>query len=116
MHCKVSPSTLWPPDQKLVPVTASVTVTNSLSGPAGFTLTSATSNEPDQGLGQGVRPNDIQGFILGQPSTALLLRAERSGRGNGRVYTLTYTGRDVAGNSAVCSATVTVPHDRKDKR
>ena len=37
------------------------------------------------------------------------LRAERSDAGNGRTYTLTYRGRDLAGNTALCTTTVTVP-------
>jgi hypothetical protein len=53
-------------------------VTDTLSGPAGFTLVSVTSNEPDNGLGDGDQPNDIQGFALGTPSTSGLLRAERA--------------------------------------
>ena len=39
------------------------------------------------------------------------LRAERSGKSNGRVYTLTYKAEDQAGNTATATATVTVPHD-----
>jgi hypothetical protein len=105
--CSVSPSVLWPPNHKLVAVTASVTVSDSLSGPAGFTLVSVTSSEPNSG------PGDLQGFVLGTPSTSGLLRAERLGTGTGRVYTLTYNGTDVAGNSTACVATVTVPHDQR---
>ena len=38
------------------------------------------------------------------------LRAERSTSGHGRVYTLTYAGRDVAGNQRTCTTTVSVPN------
>lgn len=108
--CSVTPNVLWPPNHKLVPVTATVTVVDALSGPAGFTLVSVTSSEPDSGPGAGHTLNDIQGFVTGAPSTTGQLRAERSGGGPGRVYTLTYQGKDVAGNAATCAATVTVPH------
>jgi hypothetical protein len=37
-----------------------------------------------------------------------LLRATKDA-----VYTLTYTGSDAAGNTATCTATVTVPHDQR---
>jgi N-acetylneuraminic acid mutarotase len=112
MHCSVSPNTLWPPNHKMVTVTASVSVTDLLSGPAGFTLTSVTSNEPDEGLGDGDTVNDIQGWAIGTADTVGSLRAERSGHGTGRIYTLIYDGMDAAGNSASSSATVTVPHDK----
>jgi endo-1,4-beta-xylanase len=72
-------------------------------------LLSATSNEADNGLGDGDFPNDIQGFDVGSADTSGQLRAERSGRGNGRVYTLTYRGLDLAGNTHDCKAVVTVP-------
>jgi alpha-tubulin suppressor-like RCC1 family protein len=110
--CGVSPAVLWPPDHALVPVTALVTVTDTLSGSAGFTLLSVTSNERDEGLGDGDRSHDIQGFVIGTPSTRSRLRAERSGPGSGRLYTLVYQAVDRAGNTATCNAAVKVPHDR----
>ncbi len=103
--CSVSPDVLWPPNGKLVAVTATVTVTDAVSGPAGFTLISATSNEPPVG-------DSIQGFVIGTASTHGFLEAKRNGNGNGRVYTLTYQGMNQAGQTATCSATVTVPHDQ----
>jgi hypothetical protein len=102
--CAVTPTALWPPNHKMVPVTVSVTVTDSLSGSAGFTLVSVTSDEGDEG-------DDIQGFVVGTADTAGQLRSERLGSGDGRTYTLTYEGSDVAGNTSRCSTTVTVPHD-----
>ena len=106
VSCSVSPNVLWPPNNKLVPVNAYVTVTDSLSGSAGFNLVSVTSSEPDSGL------EDIQGFVAGTPSVSGQLRAQRLGSGNGRVYTLTYSGLDRAGNPAACTTTVTVPHNQ----
>lgn len=112
VSCSASPGTLWPPDHKLRVVTTAVTVEDAESGPAGFTLISVASDEPDDGLGDGDTADDIQGWMTGTADTEGLLRAERSGLGTGRVYTLTYEGADAAGNSAQCSTTVTVPHDQ----
>jgi probable HAF family extracellular repeat protein len=109
--CAASPTMLWPPNHQLVPVATTVTVNDALAGPAGFMLTSVTSNEPDT-RAAGDAANDIQGWVPGFPSTTGQLRAERSGSGTGRVYTLTYTGADQAGNAAACEAVVTVPHDK----
>ena len=41
------------------------------------------------------------------------LRAERSGRGPGRVYTITVECGDGAGNRTRGTVTVSVPHDRR---
>ncbi len=105
----VTPDTIWPPNHQLVDINAQVEVSDARSGPAGFVLASVTSSQPDQGTGDGDTPGDIQGFDLGTADTNGQLRAERSG-GSSRVYTLTYTGQDQAGNTATGSATVQVPN------
>jgi uncharacterized delta-60 repeat protein len=108
VSCTPVPATIWPPNHKLATIEVTVVVQDDLSGPAGFTLTSVTSNEVDNGVDDGDTIDDIQGFTLGTPDTIGLLRAERSGSGTGRIYTLTYTGLDRAGNStqATCSVMV----------
>jgi serine protease len=103
------PKTLWPPRHNLVEINTSVLVEDTCDGAAGFVLTSITSNEPDNGLGDGDQPNDIQGAAFGTPDTTFLLRAERSGRGDGRVYTIVYTATDGSGNSTSTSVEVIVP-------
>ena len=41
------------------------------------------------------------------------LRAERSGRGDGRVYTIAYVAKDPSGASCSATVSVTVPHDKR---
>jgi hypothetical protein len=43
----------------------------------------------------------------------ILLRAERSGRGDGRVYMITVTATDACGNSASSMVSAKVNHDKK---
>jgi predicted extracellular nuclease len=105
----VSPDSLWPPNHKYVTVEATVAVTDA-DPDATVTLLSVTSNEPDNGLGDGDRPNDI---VIVDPNT-FKLRAERSGIGEGRIYTITYEVVDACGNSTVASAAVTVPHSQSE--
>jgi hypothetical protein len=105
LTCEPSPSSLWPPNGKLVPVTVTVTAADGTSGAAGFALTDATTSTGDA-------LSEIVGFDLGAPDVSGLMRAERSGAGD-RVYRLTYTAQDAAGNAADCVATVTVPHDQR---
>ncbi len=83
------------------------------SGIAGVMLVSVTSNEPDNGSGDGNSESDIQGAEIGTEDNHILLRAERAGSGSGRVYTITYEAVDYAGNSTQASTTVLVPHSEK---
>jgi hypothetical protein len=101
---EASPSLLWPPNHKLVPVDIAVAADDALSGLAGFELVSVSSNEPGG-------EEDIEGFVPGTADTSGLLRAERLGGGDGRVYTLVYRATDLAGNTATATVKVTVPHD-----
>ncbi|MEA2786325.1 MAG: hypothetical protein QOF71_2429, partial [Candidatus Eremiobacteraeota bacterium] len=105
--CSADPDTLWPPNNKLVPVTISITVTDTGSGAGTSVLTSTTSNEP------GV--DDIQSFTIGEADVSGLLRAQRDGSGTGRIYTLRFTVTDVAGNTSTCDAQVSVPHDMRKR-
>jgi hypothetical protein len=77
-------------------------------------LVSVTSSEPDdaEGNNDGATSGDIQGATPGTADADLTLRAERDGRGSGRVYALTYGAVDRSGNATPAIATVTVPHDQ----
>jgi N-acetyl-beta-hexosaminidase len=100
----VSPDMLWPANHKYVTVNAAVTVSDLDPSPV-VTLVSVESNEPDNGEDDGDTVNDI--VIV--DDVTFDLRAERSGAGTGRIYTITYEATDWAGNSSTGSATVTVP-------
>jgi FtsP/CotA-like multicopper oxidase with cupredoxin domain len=106
----VDPSRLWAPDHKLVDVTATVTVTDVCDTAPTFVLTKISSNQPDNGLGDGNTTADIQGAALGTPDLTFQLRAERGGPLGGRAYTVQYAASDASGNGAAASAIVKVPH------
>jgi len=109
-------TTLWPPNHKLVRVAAEVAVSDLCDPDPTFVLTSISSDEPDNGLGDGDQVNDIQGADLGTPDKEFFLRAERSGQGDGRTYTIAYTALDGCGtgpgNAATATVHVHVSHDR----
>jgi PKD domain-containing protein/K319-like protein len=109
----LSPNALWPPNHRLVQVTATVVASDSCDPNPAVALLSITSSEPDDGLGDGDQPNDIQavggGTIpFGTDVRSFLLRAERSGMEAGRIYTVTYMVQDASGNHSFASALVTV--------
>lgn len=104
----VSPDSLWPANHKYVDVTATVVVSDNFDPNPTVELVSVESNEPDNGLGDGDTADDI--VIV--DDFHFMLRAERSGTGEGRVYTITYKVTDACGNSTTQSVTVTVPKDQ----
>ena len=109
----VTPDSLWPPNHKMRPIEASVTVTDNCPITS-FVLTEITSNEDDngKGIGDGNTEEDIQNADFGTEDIEFDLRAERAGGKDGRVYTITYSVTDGADNTADDSATVTVLHDQ----
>ena len=70
---------------------------------------SVSSNEPVNGTGDGNTAPDWQ--IVNEH--LVRLRAERAGNGTGRVYTITITATDSAGESSSADVAVSVPHDRR---
>jgi subtilisin-like proprotein convertase family protein len=101
----VSPTSLWPPDHRLVPVTVSYSASDNCTAPGAIVCgLSVTSNEPTNGLGDGDAAPD---WIV-VDNHKVKLRAERSGTGTGRVYTVKITCTDAAGKSATQNVTVSV--------
>jgi hypothetical protein len=108
-----SPSTLWPPNHKLVDVHANVRVQEC--GAFTVSLVSVTSSEPDNGTGDGDTVGDIQGADLGTADFDFQLRAERSGGGPGRVYTVVYKVVDAVGLETTATTFINVPHDQSGR-
>jgi hypothetical protein len=104
---------LWPPNHKMVDIEAAVEVTDVCDPNPTFVLFSITSNEPDDGLGDGSTNGDIQGADFGTADVEFQLRAERSGGDDGRVYTITYVASDLSDNETPNVVEVTVPHNRQ---
>lgn len=99
----VNTSELWPPNHQMVEVTVNYNVTDNC-GPLTSSL-SVSSNEPINGTGDGDEAPDWE--IV--DAHHVRLRAERAGNGSGRIYTVTITCTDSAGNSSNRSVTVRVP-------
>jgi hypothetical protein len=107
---------LWPPNHQLIPVTIWA---NSEDNGGGFITLSASvqSSEPLDAAGDGSTEED---YVVTPPDNAagtvlVQLRAERSGTGDGRVYTVTITATDTSGNSSEAKVNIRVPHDKRKK-
>ena len=97
-----SPTSLWPPNHDMLNVTVDYGAADNCPGNVSCVL-SVSSNEASN--------NKEPDWVI-VDAHHVLLRAERAGDGVGRVYTITLTCTDAAGNVTVKTATVLVPHDQ----
>ncbi|MDB5276624.1 MAG: hypothetical protein JWR61_1579 [Ferruginibacter sp.] len=102
----VTPAILWPPNHQMKNVTVNYNAWSDC-GAINSSL-SVTSNEPADCTENGDASPDW--IIL--DNHHLQLRAERSGRGNGRIYTITITSTDASGNTSTEKTKVVVLHDK----
>lgn len=101
-----SPSTLWMPNHQMTDVAVSYSTADNCSLPGAISCAlSVASNEPVDGEDDG---NTSPDWIV-VDSHNVKLRAERSGVGTGRIYTVTITCTDQAGRSSSQAVTVNVP-------
>jgi hypothetical protein len=110
------PDTLWPPNHEMRDVQIGFRIVDACTPPdeVEILLRDARSSEPENDIGDGNTAPDIMGADIDTRDTHVRLRAERSGPGTGRIYTLVYTAEDAAGMSVRGRGIVTVPHDQGD--
>jgi hypothetical protein len=95
-----SQSSLWPPNGKMVSETLTVNTPQTCS--AACNIVQVSGND-----GAGAADSNITGPLTVE------LRADRSGKGNGRVYTVALQCTDPATSlSSMKTVSVTVPHDQ----
>ena len=107
----INPPILWPPNHKMKNVLVDYTSVDNCPGPISCEI-SVTSNEPENGLGDGDQSPDWQ--ITDDHH--IKLRAERSGTGNGRVYTIHIACTDQYGNTGTAVIYDTVPKNLSQRR
>jgi len=98
---KLAPRYLWPADNKLYDIKATVEASDNVPGVT-VELTEITCNQNAAG--------DIVGASFGVFDDSYQFRAKRTG--GERVYTAVYTAKDVAGNTTIGTATVKVPTNK----
>jgi 6-phosphogluconolactonase len=101
-----TPDALWPPDHTFVEVTIGYEVTGPCPNTCVLTV---ASNEPANAGGDGNTSPDWKVV----DAHHVLLSAERSGEGAGRIYTVTITcTNNLNGLPSTKTVTVLVPHDQ----
>ena len=97
-----TPNVLWPPNHRMIPVNLTVDAVDSCDPSPVVRITNVTSNEPQN-------PFAPEWEITG--AQCLNLRAERSGKGQGRTYTIAVQCKDLSGNISTAAVDVTVRHN-----
>jgi hypothetical protein len=104
---------LWPPNHKMMDLTIAASATDNSGG--SVTLEAwVVSSEPENGQGDGHTAPDWTEPSIDQENgiITLGLRAERSGKGSERIYTVTIAASDEYGNYASVDVEILVPHDK----
>lgn len=107
LELSVDPNELWPPNHKMVEINVQALASDNLDPDPEVEFVEVQVNEPDDIQGSGNTDGDIV-----VDNGRIFLRAERSGTGQRRVYTIIYKATDNAGNSVREMIDVVVPHDR----
>jgi FG-GAP-like repeat/FG-GAP repeat len=102
-----TPTSLWPPNGKMMPVTVSGTITDP-----GCTVTSSAYAVTDE-YGQVQPSGEVTLGAGGAYSFTVLLQASRLGTDlDGRLYTITVSANNNAGEAGSQASDVIVPHDQ----
>jgi hypothetical protein len=103
-NAQASTPTLWPPNNKMVPITVEG-VTDADGDEVTITITSIMQDEK----------TGKQADASGIGTDTASVRAERDGKGDGRVYHIFFTADDGNGGVTAGEVTVSVPHDQSGR-
>ena len=109
-----SSGTLWPPEHEYIAVPVSTLVSaatdtcDSGVGVGSVVITKVSSDEADNGNGDG---NTIDDIVIAPDCRSVQLRAERAGNLNGRFYVVTLRVTDASGNATTKTVNMIVPLD-----
>jgi hypothetical protein len=111
---KPSTTILWPPNHKLVDVIVMANAKDNCDGSPVISVV-VSSSEPAEYDGDGNTIPDWEVVSIDQATgaIALRLRSERSGKGDGRVYSIAVTATDASNNSSTSITTVRAPHNKR---
>ncbi len=108
---------LWPPNHELVPVTIVANACDNGGGAISLSVDVRSSDTPDQdGDGNTIPDYEIVSIDHVTGVIELLLRSERSGKGDGRTYTIIIAAVDTSGNESTAMLEILAPHDRGKRR
>jgi hypothetical protein len=111
--CEIDEDSLWPPNHQFVDIGFEFEASDLCdTNPLDIEIAVTSDEDPalELGSGDGIHCPDA----IVQDDSSVLIRAERAGTGDGRVYTVTVTATDNCGNAASCSVDVEVPLNQNE--
>jgi peptidyl-Asp metalloendopeptidase len=105
--CGVAISELWPANHQFVDVGFTFSAVDDCDPEPAIAITVTSDEHAAAAPGAG-GPQHCPDAVVGEDGS-VLLRAERSGAGDGRVYVITVTATDACGNANACAVQVAVP-------
>lgn len=105
-------TSVWPPNHSMRLAVSDIQATDN-ADQSPLVEISVQSNEPSNGKGDGITAEDFEVLQSENGIYEVYVRAERSGRGSGRVYTINITATDAAGNSSSETLTVSVSKSKR---
>jgi hypothetical protein len=103
---------LWPPNHKYVGIEI-MGVTDPNDDLITIAVTAITQDEEVDAKGGGDGNTAPDGMGIGTNTASV--RAERQGKGNGRVYEISFTATDSVGEECTGAVQVCVPHDQRPR-
>jgi hypothetical protein len=110
--CGVETAELWPVNHKWHDVGFTYEASDDCDADLSAVVTVTSDEHPALANGSG-GPRHCPDAMIDPETGSVLLRAERAGGGDGRVYVVTVTVTDACGNVSSCEAAVGVPKSKK---
>ncbi len=109
VQISADPSTIWPPNGRMTPVTISGVGADAISG-----LSRVSYVVTDEyGMPFSIGTRALSGNSANWADTLLVEARRNGGDADGRLYTVVATITDVAGRTSTATVTITVLHDRR---
>ncbi len=107
---------LWPPNHALQPVTIWANAFDNGGGSIHLGVAVLSSEPPDtDGDGNTIPDSEVVSVDDVTGVIELLLRSERSGKGDGRMYTIIIVASDQSSNQSTAIVEILAPHDKRKK-
>jgi hypothetical protein len=112
LSCTADPSVLMKRNHKMATVNLTANVSDAGDSAPYVRIVSVTCVDNGEVVGPAMTSEDWRVT----DDMTVLLRCERSGRGDGRIYQIAVACTDASGNTSVATVEVTVPHDSRGKK